>query len=60
MEANLGEEGKYLQVIKAALLAAAKNCSPKVCVEFARRTIPPQVRPDFETVDKNAGQKKAA
>jgi len=62
MELNLGEEAMFLKVIKAALLAAAKNCSPKVCVEFARRTIPPAVRPDFDTVDKvssTAGAKAA-
>jgi chemotaxis protein MotA len=52
MALNNAEAGKVLSVIKAALLAFAKNCSPKVCVEFARRTIPPAVRPDFETVDK--------
>jgi chemotaxis protein MotA len=52
MEANLGAEGKYLEVIKACLLAFAKECSPKVCVEFARRTIPPHDRPNFEEVDK--------
>lgn len=60
MESNLAEEGKYLQVIKAALLASAKNCPPKVCVEFARRTIPPNIRLDFETVDKSVGAKGPA
>ncbi len=52
MTTNNNEAGKYLQVIKAAILAFGKNCSPKVCIEFARRTIPPVARPDFETVDK--------
>lgn len=51
MESVIAEEGKPLEVIKAALLAFAKDCSPKVCVEFARRTIPPATRPDFEEVD---------
>jgi chemotaxis protein MotA len=60
MTLNNANAGKYLQVIKAALLAFAKNCSPKVCVEFARRTIPPAVRPDFETVDKASQGQKAA
>ena len=58
---NLGAEGKYLEVIKAALLAFAKNCGPKVCVEFARRTIPPDVRPTFVEADQaTSGGKKAA
>ncbi len=61
MENNLADEGKVLEVIKAALLAYAKDCSPKVCVEFARRSIPPHVRPDFSEVDQaTANLKKAA
>ncbi|MFZ9595841.1 MAG: flagellar motor stator protein MotA [Bdellovibrionia bacterium] len=52
MESNLGEESKFAMVIKAALIAYAKNCAPKVCVEFGRRSIPPEVRPTFEEVDK--------
>jgi len=52
MELNNAESGKLMSVIKAALLAYAKNCSPKVCVEFARRTIPAEYRPTFEEVDK--------
>ena len=52
MENINNEEGKVLDVTKAALLAFAKDCSPKVCVEFARRSIPPEYRPSFEEVDK--------
>jgi chemotaxis protein MotA len=52
MEANIADHGKFLQVIKACLIAYAKECSPKVCVEFARRTVSPVVRPTFEEVDK--------
>jgi chemotaxis protein MotA len=62
MEAKNAEAGKALFVIKSALLAFAKDCSPKVCVEFARRTIPPADRPTFEEVDKatsNAGKAAA-
>ena len=51
MESNLDAAGKFLTVIKACLLAFAKDCSPKVCVEFARRTIPPEARPTFQEVD---------
>jgi chemotaxis protein MotA len=61
MELNNAESGKLMSVIKAALLAYAKNCSPKVCVEFARRTIPAEYRPSFEEVDKaTSGAGKAA
>ncbi len=62
MESKNAESGKLLFVIKSALLAFAKDCSPKVCVEFARRTIPPSDRPGFEEVDKatsNAGKAAA-
>lgn len=62
IEFNINAEGKFMSVIKAALLAFAKNCGPKVCVEFARRTIPPEVRPTFSEVDEatNAGGAKKA
>ncbi|MEW6057042.1 MAG: flagellar motor stator protein MotA [Bdellovibrionota bacterium] len=64
MESNIGAEGKFLQVIKVCLLAYAKNCSPKVCVEFARRSIPPEFRPTFTEVDQatsgGGAAKKAA
>jgi chemotaxis protein MotA len=61
MENNIHEEGKVLEVIKSALIALAKEASPKVCVEYARRTIPPHVRPTFEEVDQaTSGAKKAA
>ncbi len=35
-------------VIKVGLIAFAKNCSPKVCVEFARRTVLPSLRQTFK------------
>ncbi len=62
MEAVNQENGKFFIVIKAALIAYAKNCSPKVCVEFARRNVPDGARPSFEEVDKatsGAGKKAA-
>jgi chemotaxis protein MotA len=63
MELNIAEEGKVLAVIRSCLLAYAKNAGPKVCVEFARRTINPEVRPTFTEVDQatsGGGQAKAA
>jgi chemotaxis protein MotA len=51
MESNLAEDSKYLGVIKSTLIAYAKNCSAKVCVEYGRRSIPPSVRPSFEEID---------
>jgi chemotaxis protein MotA len=61
MEARNAEEGALLEVAKSGLLAFAKDASPKVCVEFARRKVPPSVRPDFEEIDQaTANVKKAA
>ncbi len=60
MEANLGDHGQVLHVIKAGLIGFAKDCSPKVCVEFARRSIPQHIRPTFEEVDKATSGAKAA
>lgn len=57
MELNIGLEGKYIDVVKMCLLAFAKNCGPKVCVEFARRSIPPEVRPTFQEVDEATNKK---
>lgn len=55
------EEGKYLEVIKACLIAFAKEASPKVCIEYARRVIPLDVRPSFSDLDQaTANIKKAA
>lgn len=52
MEGQIAESGAMFNTIRAALIAFAKDCSPKVCVEFARRSIPPENRPSFEEVDK--------
>lgn len=52
MEAGIADSGAVFNTIKAALIAFAKDCSPKVCIEFARRSIPPEVRPSFDEVDK--------
>lgn len=51
MEAVNAAHGKYIEVIKVGILAFAKDCSPKVCVEFARRSIPPACRPSFQEID---------
>lgn len=52
MEAQIAESSAMFNTIRAALIAFAKDCSPKVCVEFARRSIPPENRPSFDEVDK--------
>jgi len=61
VEAMITEEGKYLQVIKAALFAYSKGTNAKVCAEFGRRMIPSEHRPSFSEVDEatSAGKKAA-
>ncbi|MCS6838694.1 MAG: flagellar motor stator protein MotA [Bdellovibrionaceae bacterium] len=58
---DIEAEGRYLAVIKAALVALARNNPPIVCVEYARRQIQPEERPSFDEVDKATKDiKKAA
>ena len=52
IEGNIQDDSKYIDVIKSAILALSKECAPKVCVEFARRTVPPGARPTFDEVDR--------
>lgn len=62
LKENVDQGGKYMEVIKVAILAFAKDSSPKVCVEFSRRTVPEHLRPSFEELDQataNAGSKAA-
>ncbi|OFZ17998.1 MAG: flagellar motor stator protein MotA [Bdellovibrionales bacterium GWB1_55_8] len=60
MENNLAEEAQVFHVIKAALLAFAKDAPPKVCVEFARRRVAPGSRPSFEEIDQATSSGGAA
>ncbi|MCX7674758.1 MAG: flagellar motor stator protein MotA [Bdellovibrionaceae bacterium] len=61
MGADIEAEGRYLAVIKAGLVALARNNPPIVCIEYARRQIQPEERPTFEEVDKATKEiKKAA
>lgn len=61
ISADIEEEGRYLSVIKAAMVALQRGAPPLVCVEFARRTIGPNERPTFEEMDKATKDiKKAA
>lgn len=58
---DINAEGRYLQVIKAALVSLQRGAPPLVCVEYARRTIYPTDRPSFAEMDSaTKGAKKAA
>lgn len=61
MAADIEAEGRYLQVIKAAMIALQRGAPPIVCIEFARRSIQPEERPSFDECDKATKEiKKAA
>ena len=58
MEHRVEAEGRYLMCIRAGLLAVYKGFPPAIAVEFARRTLPEEVRPTFtETEQACKGQK---
>ena len=58
---DINAEGRYLLVIKAAMVSLQRGAPPLVCVEYARRTIYPADRPTFTEMDSaTKGAKKAA
>lgn len=57
---DIEAEGRFLSVIKAAMVALQRGAPPLVCVEFARRTIAPNERPSFEEMDKATKESKKA
>ncbi|MCC5758134.1 hypothetical protein LH490_27665, partial [Klebsiella pneumoniae] len=61
MSSDINAEGRYLLVIKAALVSLQRGAPPLVCVEYARRSIYPLDRPSFSELDAaTKGVKKAA
>jgi chemotaxis protein MotA len=60
LELMNGSEARYLECIKAGVVAYAKGNAPTVVVEFARRVIYSSVRPSFEEVEKAIKVIKAA
>ncbi|MCF5951396.1 MotA/TolQ/ExbB proton channel family protein, partial [Xanthomonas perforans] len=52
MEARAEQDGRIYEAVKTALLACLRGYNPKIALEFARKTLPSNVRPsfgDFET-----------
>ncbi len=60
MAADIDEQGRYLSVIKAGMVALQRGAPPIVCVEYARRSIQPTERPSFEEMDKATKEAKKA
>ena len=60
IESIMQEEAKFVNAAKICLLAYAKGVNAKICVEFGRRSIPPEFRPSFKEADEataGAGKK---
>jgi chemotaxis protein MotA len=51
IEYSVERDSRYLICMKAGLLAIYKGFAPTIAVEFARRTIPDDVRPEFEETE---------
>ncbi|MBP6986452.1 MAG: flagellar motor stator protein MotA [Alphaproteobacteria bacterium] len=45
------EESRYYECIKVAILAYLNGYAPAICVEFARKSIIPDMRPTFNEVE---------
>jgi chemotaxis protein MotA len=44
-------ESQYYQTLRAGLMAFAKGMAPMIAVEFARRAVPPEMRPTFHEME---------
>lgn len=51
MEGRHHEAHKFLEAIKATLLASMQGYAPPVAVEFGRKVLPSEVRPSFNELD---------
>ncbi len=58
LEISAEKEMQVYEVVKAAISAFARGFSPLVCVEFARRCIPNEVRPEFAEMESHVKDKK--
>ncbi len=45
-------EGQYYHVLRVALIAFSRGIAPILCIEFARRAIPGDIRPTFQAMEK--------
>jgi len=59
MEGKAHEEAKAFEVVKMALVASVRGYPPPVAVEFARKLLASQVRPNFKDLDQALREKKS-
>jgi chemotaxis protein MotA len=49
---NLGEtESQFLHVLRIAIISFARGASPILAIEYARRSIPDELRPSFSDME---------
>lgn len=53
LEKRATEEGKFLECIKACILANQQGYSPQISVEFGRKTMFTDLRPSFEELEQH-------
>ncbi len=58
MEFFCAQQKEYLNVIKTAIVYFIGGGAPQIAVEFARRIIPPHIRPSFEELEELMKGKK--
>lgn len=58
MEKLALEEREYLSVVKTAIVYFIGGGAPQIAVEFARRTIPPHMRPSFAELESKLKERK--
>ena len=58
MEKNGEMQLQFLQVLRTAITAFARGAAPLLAIEYARRSIPAELRPSFEELE--AGMKREA
>lgn len=51
LEKTVEAEGQFYQMLRAGLMAFAKGMAPMIAVEFARRAIPHELRPNFQDME---------
>src|SRR6266852_3520772 len=51
LEKTIDSEGQFYQMLRAGLMAFAKGMAPMISVEFARRSVPHDMRPTFKDME---------
>jgi chemotaxis protein MotA len=51
LQGMIDAEGQYYQMLRSGLMAFAKGMAPMISVEFARRSVPHDMRPTFSEME---------